>query len=226
MKSTVIWLVLLAAVIAVYRLADVSSGDGGLSWLGPAVLLFIVGVFVVQSQRANRVLEHALAQLDTGHSVAALATLDKGPRGALLDAYRGYAKLTLWQLDEARPLLSSALSSTGNQHVHAFAPSVLELVSALRNQPVNVGVPLARAVLRVRERKWDEALSLLSGAQFDRSWERSLANALRAWAASEKTREVQPIDVAQLLGETHVDSVRKYWPEFAVFLEQGAARER
>jgi hypothetical protein len=218
----------------------------------PIAVVFGGGAFMIwlivvrtRAQRGAAVNNTGLTLMGEGRIVEALAKFEeaKGLLSSPLPTFNiGMASLWLWRLDEARLALEAATTTLAGAPMRVIAMPALHLIATLQSDAPRVAkyaqelvtlknerssiVHMARAVVALREKRWKDVLDALS-LQNTRPLggpARATADAMRAWAMVEVGAPCPPIDHVGVFGETGPAAVRKWWPEFAEFLERTAAR--
>jgi hypothetical protein len=214
------------------------------------MLLFVVPVvaFIIwtvrRAQRGARENNRAISLMSEGRYVEAIAAFEIAaglmPRSPLPGYNAGSASIWLWRLDDARTRIEKSTTTFAGRPIRIMAVPSLAFIAAVQNdrsraealdkeiETLNLThgpmVLLARAVWFARDEKWREVMDALD---FNRiralgGPSRAVADALRAWAMVKTGQPLPPIDRVGVFGETGPEALKKWWPEFTLFLESTA----
>ena len=235
-RRVVFWLVLIVIFFVFYEAAAQSRGTGRDPWMPASIFGFVaiasLSLFLWLQSRSAAAINRAAADIGEGRVVAGLAALDalKNRDHVVLHHYRGVALRLLWRLDESVAAFEAALRHSASRHIKNHAEPQLLLARALRGDAISAATDgsaerLATAVHLVRRQAWNDALSTLTLERIRPlgGSDRALAEALRAWAFQQTGQSAARPDLVGVVGEANTDAVKKYWPEFAAFLEQASA---
>ncbi len=209
----------------------------------PLVIVMIIWA-LRRGQRGARENNRAIALMNEGRYVEAIAAFEAAaslmPRSPLPGYNIGNASIWLWRLEDARVRIDKATRTLAGRPIRIMAVPGLAFIAAMQKdkpradaldkeiETLNLSrgpmVLLARAVWLARDEKWREVMDALD---FNRiralgGPARAVADALRAWAMVKTGQPLPPIDRVGVFGETGPDALRKWWPEFAEFLESTA----
>lgn len=219
---------------AAARNRAVVAESGSMTWLLLLPLVFVVlfVVFLWLQMRGMSVINRACFDINEGRVSVGLNALEplKNRNNAVVHYYRGLGMMSLWKLDEAVELFETALRHRAAEHVRLFAEPQLALARALRGDALNGPVGdtslaptrLAEAVRKLRSGSWNDAIAAMNVDSIRplSGRDRAVAEALRAWALTERGEATPVFDRVGVLGEADFNAVRKYWPQFAAFLER------
>jgi hypothetical protein len=230
------------------RPGEVAAVDGwwsvGVSFGAFAVVIMVFFLMVQPLRKAQRLHLDAASLVSRGRHFDAQKILAEAarlaPKASGLPLLRGYALACLWRLDEADEALGLATKLAGGigqpnlsklrAPYHALVKALagqLEPAAVLLREAESVGagddphVTLARVAVAARSGEWElaEKLSRQTELQQLGGVLRGLAEALASWAAVARGQPGAPVNRAAALGEAGTDAVKKFWPEFAAFLE-------
>jgi tetratricopeptide (TPR) repeat protein len=238
--------IIFVAVFAAFFATGMAPAVRLAGLIGAVAVAFVF--IVLRSRRANTDALDGIALLNQGRFSEALAAFQRGltrfPQSNALVFNTGVALVSLWRVAEADAAFAKA-AGMKLARLSFDVTSMLEpqraLVAALQGQTeeatahlqaseaLKLGrsahVLLARAILTVRAGAFAEArqqlavyeIRLLGGPT------RGLADALSAWCLEQTTGERRHVDRLGLFGEAGPDTLRRFWPELADFVERAPA---
>lgn len=254
-KTLLLWLALVAMFVAIYALMSPTgerpgsgAGRSPRVWLYVAIPVVVVGLvlWVRRANAKNAALREGIELLAKGRSAEALQKFEgwrKSMPGQPAGPYNvGVARLTLWQLEEARREFEAglALNQKKDAGLAALAPEHLALTDALLGRlassrtwltqvPTGKGdlgrVALTEAILHFREGNPAAAEAKLAVYEVKQlsGTLGAFARALRAFCAEALVGELRHVDKVGLFAESGPERLKAAWPEFIAFVERAPA---